>query len=115
MEGLGQIRDRSVGPSELLQDAASGGVRERGERGIEPAAHILNHAVQYAPTNPRPQGPVPDDDTPARTRGNFLFRLAEALAVAGSLTAARERYGEAEQVFVTIGHVERQIRVVKCA
>ena len=25
-----------------------------------------------------------DDDTPARTRGNFLIRLADALAVAGS-------------------------------
>jgi len=53
-----------------------------------------------------------DDDTPARTRGNFLIRLADALAVAGSLDAARERYGEAEQVFVTIGDVERQISVL---
>ena len=38
MERLGQIRDRSVGTSELLQNAASGGVRERGEGGIESAA-----------------------------------------------------------------------------
>ena len=53
-----------------------------------------------------------DDDTPARTRGNFLIRLADALAVAGSLAAARERYAEAEQVFVTIGDVERQISVL---
>ena len=53
-----------------------------------------------------------DDDTPARTRGNFLIRLADALAVAGSLAAARERYAEAEQVFVTIGDVERQMSVL---
>ena len=50
-----------------------------------------------------------DDDTPARTRGSFLVRLADALAVGGSLGAARERYREAEQVFVTIGDVERQV------
>src|SRR5206468_12764080 len=35
MELLGKVRDRSVGTPELLQNAASGGVRERGERGIE--------------------------------------------------------------------------------
>ena len=34
MELLGKVRDRSVGTSQLLQNAASGGVRERGERGI---------------------------------------------------------------------------------
>src|ERR671911_1993837 len=38
VERFGQIRDRSVGMSELLQNAASGGVRERRERGIESAA-----------------------------------------------------------------------------
>src|SRR6202795_4828234 len=35
VEPLGKVRDRSVCTSELLQNAASGGVRERGERGIE--------------------------------------------------------------------------------
>src|SRR5499426_1067385 len=35
LELVGKIRDRSVGTPELLQNAASGGVRERGERGIE--------------------------------------------------------------------------------
>src|SRR5271163_3762042 len=35
VELLGKARDRSVSPPELLQNAASGGVRERGERGIE--------------------------------------------------------------------------------
>jgi hypothetical protein len=47
VEPLGKVRDRSVGTSELLQNAASGGVRERGERGIEAGRRILNHAVQY--------------------------------------------------------------------
>ncbi len=35
MERLGKGRDRSVCTPELLQNAASGGVRERAERGIE--------------------------------------------------------------------------------
>jgi two-component system, cell cycle response regulator len=53
-----------------------------------------------------------DDDTPARTRGNFLIRLADALSVAGSFDAARDRYREAAHVFVAIGDVERQIGVL---
>ena len=32
---------------ELFQNAASGGIRERGERVIEAGLFILNHAVQY--------------------------------------------------------------------
>ena len=52
------------------------------------------------------------DDTPPRTRGNFMLRLADALSVAGSFDAARQRYREAEQVFVTIEDVERQINVL---
>ncbi len=51
-------------------------------------------------------------DTPARTRGNFLLRLADAMALAGSLDDARGRYREAEQVFVTAGDVERRISVL---
>src|SRR4249920_942583 len=47
VELLGKVRDRSVGTSQLLQNAASGGIRERGERGIEAGSHILNHQVQY--------------------------------------------------------------------
>src|SRR5215469_264214 len=43
---LGKVRYRSVCTSELLQNAASGGVRERGERDIEAGRRILNHAVQ---------------------------------------------------------------------
>src|SRR5215472_7367834 len=47
LELLGKVRDRSVGTPELLQNAASGGVRERGERDIEAGRRILNHLVQY--------------------------------------------------------------------
>jgi len=43
----GKIRDRSVRASELFQNAASGGIRERGERSIEDGSRILNHVVQY--------------------------------------------------------------------
>src|SRR5262245_42397560 len=43
----GKARDRSVCTPQLLQNAASSGVRERGERGIEASFRILNHAVQY--------------------------------------------------------------------
>src|SRR5262249_23416285 len=39
----GKVRDRRVGTAELLHHAASGGVRERGERGIEVGCRILNH------------------------------------------------------------------------
>src|SRR5882757_1958380 len=46
VELLGKIRDRSVCTPELLQNAATGGVRERGERGIEAGPIILNHVVQ---------------------------------------------------------------------
>ena len=34
----------------MLENAASGGVRERGERGIEAGPAILNHKVQYTRT-----------------------------------------------------------------
>ena len=47
VEPLGKGCDRSVRTPELLQNAASGGVRERAERGIEVGLTILNHTVQY--------------------------------------------------------------------
>src|SRR6267142_3490292 len=47
VELLGKVCDRSVCTPELLQNAASGGVRERGERGIEAGPDMLNHVVQY--------------------------------------------------------------------
>jgi hypothetical protein len=37
----------------LLQNATSGDVRERSERGIEVGIRILNHEVQYAPAERR--------------------------------------------------------------
>src|SRR5262245_12850039 len=55
-EVLGKLRDRSVGTSELLQNAASRGIRKRGERGVEASSHILNHAVQYCIRTGRTQG-----------------------------------------------------------
>src|SRR6185369_1983291 len=47
VELLGKVRDRSVCTPELLQNAASRGVREGGERDIEAGPAILNHMVQY--------------------------------------------------------------------
>jgi len=47
MELLGKVRYRSVRTPEPLQNAASGGVRERGERGIQVGSLKLNHWVQY--------------------------------------------------------------------
>src|SRR5499426_3745143 len=44
----GKIGDRSICTSDVLQNAASGGVRERSERGIEAGLRMLNHLVQYA-------------------------------------------------------------------
>src|SRR3984957_894358 len=46
-EFLGKVRDRSICTPELLQNAASSGVGERGERDIEAGLGILNHVVQY--------------------------------------------------------------------
>src|SRR5512145_1702043 len=47
VELVGKVRDRRVCTPELLQNTASGGVRERGKRGIEARPRILNHLVQY--------------------------------------------------------------------
>src|SRR5262247_4090022 len=47
VELLGKVRDRSVGTAELLQNTASGGIRECGERGTQAGLLILNHTVQY--------------------------------------------------------------------
>src|SRR6185436_18119822 len=47
VELVGKVRDRSVCTPELLQNTASGGVRERGKRRIQVCPRILNHMVQY--------------------------------------------------------------------
>src|SRR5687768_4069245 len=47
VELVGKVRDRSVCTPELLKNTASGGVRERGKRGIEAGPRILSHVVQY--------------------------------------------------------------------
>src|SRR5438045_3864574 len=47
MEFLGEVRDRSVGSSELRQNTTSRGIRERCERSIKSDSRILNHMVQY--------------------------------------------------------------------
>jgi diguanylate cyclase (GGDEF)-like protein len=53
-----------------------------------------------------------EGDAPARTRGNFVLRLADALSLAGSLDDARQRYRDAERLFVTVGDIERRISVL---
>lgn len=93
---------RQNGPAPLL--ARSHLVLSSIFESVGDSASCLDHALRALE--------LLDDGTPARTRGNFLIRLADALSVAGSLDAARERYREAEQVFVTIGDVERQISVM---
>src|SRR5215470_10138767 len=47
VELLGQVRDRRFRATQLLEDAATGDVCQRGERGIEAGIRILNHLVQY--------------------------------------------------------------------
>src|SRR5690606_6862164 len=48
-ELLGKLRDGSIRARQPLQAAASRGVRERGERGIQVGLLILNHSVHYKP------------------------------------------------------------------
>ena len=50
-----------------------------------------------------------DETTPARTRGNYILRLADAFAADGSLEAARERYREAQRIFAAIPDPEREL------
>jgi hypothetical protein len=64
VESLGKDRDRRIRTPELLQHAASGGVRERAERGVEADLAILNHMVQY--TTQGDGGPGQAEDQPGR-------------------------------------------------
>jgi hypothetical protein len=47
VELLCKLRDRSIRTPELLQNAASSGVRERGKGGIKTNCRKLNHVVQF--------------------------------------------------------------------
>src|SRR5689334_17310456 len=47
MELSGEVGDRSLGAAELLEHAAPGGIRQRGEGSVEAGFVILNHVVQY--------------------------------------------------------------------
>src|SRR5215510_12346832 len=50
VELVGKLGDRGVAARELLENAAPGSVRERGEGGVEVGLYILNHMVQYIQT-----------------------------------------------------------------
>src|SRR5690606_15471774 len=56
VEFLGKLRDRSVGLPQSFENAASGGIRKRGKRGIQADLLILNHMVQYKSGKGRMQG-----------------------------------------------------------
>ena len=43
----GQFRDHRLAACQTRQDRAPRGIRERAERGVEPAAVIVNHTVYY--------------------------------------------------------------------
>jgi len=74
LEFVGELRNRSVCTTELLQNATSGGVRERGERGIEMGLRILNHMVQFITHRLAMQGraalPPPTLSRARRSRGH---------------------------------------------
>ena len=53
-----------------------------------------------------------DANTPPRVRGNYLLRLADSFANVGSIESARQRYREAQEIFVAIDDVERQVTVL---
>src|SRR3954470_14724389 len=49
LEPLGEVRDRSIRASKLLENATPRGIRERGERGVERRTGMIYHSVKYAP------------------------------------------------------------------
>src|SRR5215217_7922572 len=87
MEVVGKGRDRRVRTPDLLKDPASGGVRERGERGIESAARILNHLVQCAPSCAGSQ--APEDSGPVSSATSVGTRCKRALLSAIRLAGSR--------------------------
>ncbi len=72
--------------------------------GAGDASSALDHAVRAIDLS----GAL----TPARARGNYLLRLADALTATGSAAEARRRYREAEELFAAIGDRERWLNVL---
>ena len=93
---------REHGPAALL--ARSHLILSSIFESVGDSASCLDHALRALE--------LLDDESPARDRGNYLVRLADALSVAGSFESARERYREAERLFVAIGDVERHVSVL---
>ena len=86
MKLLGKIRDRRVCTSELLKNAASRGVGECGERGIEGGVRMMNHVVQYT------RGPAESDDPVATLQSHADDdSLCETVPLSG-----RRRYSESQ-------------------
>jgi len=79
VELLGKVRDRGVGTAELLQNAASGGIRKRGERVIQAGLRILNHMVQYTLHGlERKRRPSADWRLPSSVRARFFAGTTRA-------------------------------------
>lgn len=72
--------------------------------GIGDPASTLEHAVRAID--------LVDESVPARDRGNYLLRLADALAYSESAHQARRRYREAEAVLTEVGDRERLLNVL---
>jgi hypothetical protein len=84
---LSEIRDRSVCTPKPLQNAASGGVRKRGERGIDASPLILNNTVKYIARLGRIQG-----------EAERALRRPAALPRAESIILHRDRGSEGFQL-----------------
>src|SRR3984893_2080026 len=97
VELLGKVRDRSVCTPEMLQNAASGGVRERGERGIEAGPGILNHVVQYVT-----HGSAARKERPSarRAAGRLHFTASDGFRTGSTPAADRHRDGERHQALL---------------
>jgi diguanylate cyclase (GGDEF)-like protein len=111
-----RLRLGKVADAARLATSANHWAQEHGPAALQARSHLILSSVfqsvgdHAACLDHALQGlQLLDDRTPGRVRGNFLLRLADGLAVAGSIGAARERYREAEQVFRAIGDTERQI------
>lgn len=72
---------------------------------IGDVASGLQHAL-------RAKDLLEEDDAKPRERGNYLLRLADALALNGFVGDARARYREAEDLFVGLGDSERHLTVL---